>query len=285
MKQKAIGMFASSLSCLIGVTAILVLVFIAPPVALAQVSSRSKTPEVRKAIPIAPRQNSANITGSSSESSLGAPMSRALDRATGGTEGQAGSEGGNLATPSLSVAPSTMKSLNDKRRIGVRDRLSFMIVEDERPAQSLMVTDSGEVDVPHIGRVTVESRTCKELAMHIKRLLEKELYYHATVLIGLDSAGGQQLSRGRYYIHGEVNRAGPHEIPLDEVLTISKAIIRAGGFTQYAKEKKVRIVRRSAPRPIEIDMVPILKKGDTRNDIEILPEDKIFVDEKFFNFF
>jgi hypothetical protein len=47
----------------------------------------------------------------------------------------------------------------------------------------------------------------------------------------------------------------------------------------------VRIVRRNAPRPLEIDMVPMMKKGDTRNDIEILPEDKIFVDEKFFNFF
>lgn len=275
----------NSLSRVIGLFTILAFQCFVPPVTVGQVSSRSKTPEVRKAIPIAPRANSSSGIEGSSGSSFDTPMGRPLNRTTESAEAQGQSGGGNQVTNSVSSTPSTMKSLNDKRRIVVRDRLSFMIVEDERPSQSLTVTDSGEVDVPHIGRVTVENRTCKELAMHIKRLLEKELYYQATVLIGLDSAGGQLLSRGRYYIHGEVNRAGPHEIPLDEILTISKAIIRAGGFTQYANEKKVRIVRKSASRPIEIDLVPILKKGDTRNDIEILPEDKIFVDEKFFNFF
>jgi protein involved in polysaccharide export with SLBB domain len=250
----------------------------------AQEASRRGSPEIRKAIPVSPRvTNSESVTTEERASGKG-DSAQSSSRRTGDAGGpsQTGSEESTLGPSSM---PNTMRALNDKRRIGIRDKLSFTIVEDELPARTLTVTDSGEVDIPHIGRVEVGNRTCKQLALHIKKLLEKEFFYQATVLIGLDAAGGQALSRGRYYVHGQVNRPGPQEIPVDEVLTITKAIIRAGGFTQYANEKKVRIVRRNAPRPLEIDMVPMMKKGDTRNDIEILPEDKIFVDEKFFNFF
>jgi protein involved in polysaccharide export with SLBB domain len=256
-----------------------------PYTGIGQGSSQSKAPEVRKAIPISPRSGNAGKGRESAGNAAGTVTGESTPRIVERTVTQAQAKEGDVESPSTAAAPNTMRALNDKRRIGIRDRLSFVVTEDELPPKPLIVTDSGEVDVPYIGRVEVQNRTCKELAMHVKRMLEKEFFYQATVLIGLDAAGGQTLSRGRYYVHGQVNRAGPQEIPVDEVLTISKAIIRAGGFTQYANDKKVRIVRKNAPRPIEIDMGPMMKKGDTRNDIEILPEDTIFVDEKFFNFF
>ncbi len=195
---------------------------------------------------------------------------------------------GDDATKGSQVGVNTMKALNDKRRIGIRDKLSLTIVEDELPQRQIVVTDAGEIDVPWIGRVSVEGRTCKELAVHLKNLLEKEYYHQATVLIGLDSAGGQVMSKGRYYMDGQVNRAGPYEIPVDEVLTISKAIIRAGGFTQYANRKKVRLMRKNSSSGgteiFYVDLIAVMEKGQTRGDLEVLPEDTIVVDEKFFNF-
>lgn len=242
--------------------------------------SDSQSPQVRRAVPVAqPTQ------GSDSEPRLSGGRAEAFpDRGPIRTE-EIGAAAEEIKGAS---GPNTMKALNDKRPIGIRDRLSFTVVEEEAPPRQITVTDSGEVDIPLIGRVSVENRTCKGLAMYIKGLLEKEYYYQATVLIGLDSAGGQVLSKGRFYMEGQVGRIGAYEIPVDETLTISRAIIRAGGFTQYANKKKVRLFRKNhTTGQMEIydtDMVAVMEKGQTRTDMEIKPEDRIVVSEKFFNF-
>lgn len=248
--------------------------------------------EVRKALPVN-GQSAANGsserpvgTGSSENRSGSGAVGKDRTREINASRDQTQNAG--EGTGNAQVGINTMKGLNDKRPIGIRDRLSLTIVEDELPQLQISVTDAGEIDVPYIGRVGVEGRTCKNLAMHIKSLLEREYYHQATVLIGLDSAGGQVMSKGRYYLDGQVNRGGPYEIPVDEILTISKAIIRGGGFTQYANRKKVRLIRKnSSTGSTEIyiaDMVSVMEKGQTRGDIELMPDDKIFVDEKFFNF-
>ncbi len=189
---------------------------------------------------------------------------------------------------SKELTPNTMAGLNDKRAISIGDKISLNIVEDETAARSLAVTDSGEIEVPYIGRVAVGGKTCKQLAFHVKKLLEKEYYYEATVLISLDSAGARSGSRGRFYLSGQVLRPSQYELPVDEVLTVSKAILRAGGFSQYANKKKVRLMRSGVSKEkletIFIDVNAILEKGDAGKDVELLPEDSIFVDEKFFNF-
>jgi len=189
------------------------------------------------------------------------------------------------------VLPNTMDGLNDKRPIGIGDRLSFKVVEDEGPARPLVVTDSGEIDVPYIGRVSVGNKTCKQFALYVKRLLEKEYYFQATVIVGLDSAGSstRAASRGKVYVMGQVRTQGPQDIPVDEVLTVSKAILRAGGFGPYANKKKVRLVRggktNSALKPIIIDCVEILDKGKWNTDVEVNPDDIITVPEKLINIF
>ena len=45
--------------------------------------------------------------------------------------------------------------------------------------------------MPLIGRVRASGRTCKELAQSIKPLLEKEYFYKATVIVGLDAASAK----------------------------------------------------------------------------------------------
>lgn len=254
--------------------------------AYAQVQS----PEVRKAIPIAtseglrgPQHNGERqIAGKT----RGEPST--MDLATAPSERREESYDSTRPGYKVQSGPSTMKALNDKHKIGIRDRISLTIVEDEEPSKQLIVTDSGEVDVPDIGRVDVRNRTCKEFAYYLKELLEKELYYQATVLISLDTAGSSIMSKGKYYIVGQVGRAGVYEIPSDEKFTVSKAIIRAGGFTQYANRRKVRLFRQTEDRGvagiIELDLVEVMDKGNTKKDIEIQPEDRLDVPEKFFNF-
>src|SRR5256714_6708279 len=81
----------------------------------------------------------------------------------------------------------SMTVLDDKKKLGSNDYVSFRVVEDrDNESQHLRVNDNGELEVPYIGLVPASGRTCKELAYSVKSLLEREYYYHATVIIAVD---------------------------------------------------------------------------------------------------
>lgn len=178
-----------------------------------------------------------------------------------------------------------MEVLDSTRRLGAGDRLSYRVVEERREPVGLTVADSGEVEVPLIGRVRASGRTCKDLAQSIKPLLEKEYFFHATVIVGLDAVSAK--SRGRVYISGQVRQQGPIEIPPDERFTLSKAILKAGGFADFANHRKVKLVRKLASGSAQttiVDLDAITVHGNLDKDPELLPDDTIIVPEKFVNF-
>jgi len=188
---------------------------------------------------------------------------------------------------------STMDTLDDKHKLSLGDHLSFRIVEDqEDPREALdprttyqtpfLVTDSGDVELPYIGRFPAQGKTCKQLSAEIKAALEKKYYYQATVIIALDQIS--KTTTGRVYVTGQVRTTGAVEIPSDEVFTLSRAILRAGGFTEYAKKTAVRVNRKSELAGTNVFIVnvsEILEKGKTEHDLKLEPGDLIFVPDKF----
>jgi polysaccharide export outer membrane protein len=190
------------------------------------------------------------------------------------------------AAPGVAYTNS-MSVLDDKRKLAIGDRVSFHVVEDHRPPVSLVVTDSGEIEAPLIGRVMALNKTCKQLAYDLKVPLEKEYFYTATVIVGLDYASSK--SRGRVYVIGNVRSGGPMEIPADENFTVSRAILRAGGFDQYANKHKVKLIRKKADSPSEtetiiMDVGDIIDHGRADRDMVLLPDDMIIVTRNLINY-
>jgi protein involved in polysaccharide export with SLBB domain len=179
----------------------------------------------------------------------------------------------------------SMDALDEKHRLAIGDRLSFRIEEDEEDPRPLVVTDSGELEMPYLGRYPAENKTCKQLALELKTALEKDYYYHATVIIAVDYMA---KTRGRVYLVGPVRAPGPQEIPSDEILTISKAILRAGGFTEYADKRNVKITRKggsgSDNLTFIVDVGQILDKAKTEKDVPLEPGDLILIPERLFRF-
>ncbi len=189
------------------------------------------------------------------------------------------------ASSNLVGAINAMAALDEKHVLAIGDRLSFRIVEDEEDPRALLVTDSGELEVPHVGRFPAAGKSCKELAMALKAELEKEYYYRATVIIAVDA---KARSRGKIYIVGPVRIPGPQEIPSDEVLTVSKAILRAGGFTEFADKKSVKITRKSevggADQSFTVNVGEILERGRTETDLALRPGDLVYIEERMIRF-
>ncbi len=184
--------------------------------------------------------------------------------------------------PADAKSPLAMVALDDKHALAVGDRLSFRIEEDQEEPKQLMVADSGELEVPYIGRFPAENKTCKQLARELKAVLEKDYYYPATVIIAVDQMA---KSRGKVYLVGPVRIPGPQEIPSDEVLTLSKAIMRAGGFSDFADRHNVKVTRKSRSSQEEkktfvVDVGQIFDKGKVELDLPLEPGDMILVPER-----
>src|SRR6478672_2028931 len=198
------------------------------------------------------------------------PKATAVDQ---GPDGTASST--VLRTNSMSV-------LDDKKRLGTDDFVSFRVVEDrDNDSQRLRVNDNGELEVPYIGLVPAQGKTCRELAYNIKAALEKEYYYHATVILAVDKVSDR--ARGKVYVYGAVKGQGPQEIPSDETYTVSKAIIRAGGFGDFADKRKVKVTRKDG-HDMTVDLKRVIEQGHTEDDVVLQPDDQIYVPQRLVNF-
>lgn len=184
-------------------------------------------------------------------------------------------------TTSTVLRTNSMAVLDDKKKLGSNDYVSFRVVEDrDNESQRLRVNDNGELEVPYVGLIQAQGRTCKELAHNIKNLLEKEYYYNATVILAVDRVS--EKSRGRVYVYGSVRGQGPQELPPDESYTVSKAIIRAGGFGDFANKRKVKVTRKNGQDFI-IDLKRVIEEGRSEDDVVLQPDDQIYVPQRLIN--
>ena len=198
------------------------------------------------------------------------PRASAIEQPLTGTSG------------STVMRTNSMAVLDDKKRLGPDDFVSFRVVEDrDNESQHLRVNDNGELEVPYIGLVPAQGRTCRQLAYSIKSVLEREYYYHATVILAVDRVSDK--SRGKVYVYGAVKGQGPQEIPPDEIYTVSKAVIRAGGFGDFADKRKVKITRKDG-QDMVVDLKRVIEQGHTEDDVVLRPDDQIYVPQRLVNF-
>jgi protein involved in polysaccharide export with SLBB domain len=170
--------------------------------------------------------------------------------------------------------------LDNQHTIRPGDKLSFRVEEDREEAKPLMVTDSGEVELPSpFGRFHATGKTCKTLAQEIRAALEKDYYKHATVHLGIDAMNNV---RGKAYVSGQVMKPGPVNIPVESPLKLSQAILITGPPTQWAKLKEVKVVRQSSKgtQTTIVDVDAIVNKGRPEKDVVLEPDDLVIVPER-----
>jgi len=193
------------------------------------------------------------------------------------------------ATAETNASPITMTqvdmdALDNHQKLGPGDRVMYQVLQDQDPPRTLTVTDSGDLEVPYYGLVHASDKTCRQLAGEIKLLLEKKLYYQATVILALEVAN-KTLVNGKVYVTGQVRQPGGFEIPAKENLTVSKAILCAGGFSDFSDKKHVRLIRKTAEgeNTFIIDVVRIWN-GHLDKDIAVQSGDLIVVPPNLFNY-
>ncbi len=184
----------------------------------------------------------------------------------------------------------SMDQLDGTRALNYGDTISFRIIEENKEAIRIIVQDSGDIQTPHLALVKAVGKTPKELAMTIKTALEASYFKKATVIIALDKArviegravGSPGVQMEYFTVFGQVARQGKYELPPEEDITISQAILRAGGFSQFADKKAVKIVRKTPKgnKNIKVDVGQIMENGNLTIDIYMRDGDVLIIGEK-----
>ena len=188
---------------------------------------------------------------------------------------------GQDATPlPVAVAPDADKSL------GAGDIVSLEIVEDKAAPVMKRVSDTGDLDVPYIGRVHVTGRSCADVAIQIKRQLEAKYYYTATVKLAIEQIALVKPGPvSTVFVSGDVAKVGAQVIPAGMKLTVSTAVVNAGSATQFGDLRKVKLVRKNkngTSQTFIIDVKAIIQEGQTEKDMELQDGDSIFVPKRLF---
>lgn len=182
------------------------------------------------------------------------------------------------------AASSAMDTLDDHQKFGPGDKVMFQVVEDQDPPQSLTITESGDLAVPYYGLVHAAGKTCRELAAEIKESLEKNLYYRATVVVALEVANRTGVT-GKVYVTGQVRQPGGFDIPAKENLTVSKAILSAGGFSDFSDKKHVRLIRKTTEgdKTFVVNVVAVWQ-GHLDQDVPVQAGDTVVVPARMVNY-
>lgn len=187
-------------------------------------------------------------------------------------------------SPGFSAQPAyppqeRMQVVDPDKKLSAGDQVTIEIVEDKEGGLPRVVTAAGAIDVPPVGRVPVAGKTTTEAAADIKRRLEADYYYHATVKLNIDRVSPVQVRAGTVTLSGQVRVVGPQEMIAGEPLRLSSAILKAGSFTEWANPKKVKLTRQvnGSAQTTEFNVKEIIEKGDEKLDPILQDGDRINV--------
>lgn len=178
-----------------------------------------------------------------------------------------------------------MEVVDPDKKLSAGDQVTVEIVEDREGGFARVVTATGELDVPPLGRVKVAGQTTLEAGRLIKRRLEDDYYHHATVRLSIDRVSPVAVKSGSVSVAGEVRQVGEQSLISGETLTLSAAILKAGGWGSYANPKKVQLSRTINGSPIlkTYNVKDIIERGDAKMDPVLQDGDRIFVPRSVFN--
>lgn len=165
---------------------------------------------------------------------------------------------GTAANPHIPV-PATAAQL----RPGDSLNIALQGVPDAS-ANSVQIDEQGLVSLPFIGTIQAAGSSTADLAQRIRETyIAKKFYTTVDVSVSVTE---------RYvYVGGEVQRPG--RVVWTPDLTAAKAIQSAGGFSLYAKETAVNLVRDNRAYTINVE----LAQKNPGQDPKLVPGDSLQV--------
>jgi polysaccharide biosynthesis/export protein len=160
------------------------------------------------------------------------------------------------------IAPGTYK-------IGVGDVLHITVWEEPQFTETAVVRPDGKISVPLVSDVDVSGHTPEAVQAALTEQLNKLVHKpRVTVVV-------QEIHSRMVFITGEVQRPGAY--PLMEAMNVVQLVARSGGLTDFAKQKKVYVLRAANSARVNVNLQKVLKGDAPEQNVELAPGDTVVV--------
>jgi polysaccharide biosynthesis/export protein len=172
------------------------------------------------------------------------------------------SPSGSVEAPDSGAAPSTYV-------IGTGDILHISVWNEPQLTVTATVRPDGEISMPLLDDVTVTGVTPdglqKMLTDKLTRFVHKP---RVTVTI-------QEIHSRMVFITGEVQRPGAY--PLVAPMNVVQLVARSGGLTDFAKHKKIYVLRANKTTRIDVNFDKVLRGQASQQNVDLAPGDTVVV--------
>jgi polysaccharide export outer membrane protein len=174
--------------------------------------------------------------------------------------------------PTDNPPPASTVVRPDSYVIGAEDVISVYVWKEPDMSKSVPVRPDGMISLPLVGEVKAAGYTPVQLQDVLAAAMKKYVSDpQVTVVV-------EKIGSLNFNIVGEINHPG--YFPLTRRMTVLDAIAMAGGFKDFAKTKKVYVLRTSAngtQQRLPFNYKQVIKGQDQQQNIELQPRDTIVV--------
>lgn len=164
------------------------------------------------------------------------------------------------------------ESREEAYRIGREDVLDISVWRDGDLSRRVPVRPDGFISVPILGEVKAEGKTTEQLAAELqKRLAPFVQEPRVTVILF-------EVNAARFFVAGEVTRPGA--FPLRGRVSLVQAIALAGGFSAFADQDGILVIRqgKNAGRyPVRYSDLVSASEESEQSDLWLQPGDTVVV--------
>lgn len=151
--------------------------------------------------------------------------------------------------------------------VGPEDILVVRVWREPELSGPVAVRPDGQITLPLVGDVQAGGLTPEALVESITQKLST-LMNSPQVMVSV-----QAVRSKKYYIIGEINRPG--EFPLVTPTTVLEALSNAGGFREFANQKKIVIMR--GDKRLKFNYKEVVSGKNLEQNIHLENNDHIIV--------
>lgn len=158
------------------------------------------------------------------------------------------------------------------------DRLNVKIYPEDEYIKGgeVEVSSEGSITLPLVGKIQVAGKNVQESERAIGELLEVDYIVDPQVVIEV-----LKYQAGTYVVLGQVTKPGTYSFPPGALkITLLQAVSSAGGFSEVANIKKIKVMRKKTGDVLHVNAEEII--SGKSSDVEIKADDVVHVSESLF---
>jgi polysaccharide export outer membrane protein len=186
-------------------------------------------------------------------------------------QAQSSKKNKQLAKNTNTAATATSAAKSDYI-IGTDDVLNVSVWKEPDLSRAVTVRPDGKITMPLIGDVTAGGLTTQQLQQNLNQGLQNYVSDPA-VTVSVQESRSQKFN-----IVGQVQKPGAYIITTP--VTVLDAISMAGGFREWAKEKKIYVLRTGPDgreQRLAFNYKNVIKGHHIEQNIQIQPKDTVVV--------